>query len=61
VRFAPPAWCDSLQSAPGNVDNGLHGATITAVPEPSTHLVVAAAAAGMWLMARRRTSSKIHT
>ena len=44
-----------------NVDDGLHGATITAVPEPSTHLVVAAAAAGMWLMARRRTSSKIHT
>jgi hypothetical protein len=44
-----------------NVDNGLHGATITAVPEPSTHLVVAAAAAGMWLMSRRRTSSKIPT
>ncbi len=44
-----------------NVDNGLHGATITAVPEPSTHLVVAAAAAGMWLIARRRTSSNSHT
>jgi len=40
--------------AGGNVDNGLHGATITAVPEPSTHLVVGIAAAGMWLLARRR-------
>jgi hypothetical protein len=37
-----------------NVDNGLHGATISAVPEPSTHLVVGAAVAGMWLLARRR-------
>lgn len=44
-----------------NVDNGLHGATITAVPEPSTHLALGIAAAGMWLMARRRTSSKIRT
>jgi hypothetical protein len=47
--------------AGGNVDNGLHGATITAVPEPSTHLVVSIAAAGMWLMARRRTSLNSHT
>jgi hypothetical protein len=39
-----------------NVDNGLHGATITAVPEPSTHLVVGIAAAGMWLLARRRNA-----
>ena len=38
-----------------NVDNGLHGATITAVPEPSTHLVVGIAAAGMWLLSRRRS------
>jgi len=45
----------------GNVDDGLHGATITAVPEPSTHLVVSIAAAGMWLMARRRTSLNSHT
>ena len=37
-----------------NVDNGLHGATITAIPEPSTHLVVGIAAAGLWLVARRR-------
>lgn len=44
-----------------NVDNGLHGATITAVPEPSTHLALGIAAAGMWLMAQRRTSSKIRT
>jgi hypothetical protein len=39
----------------GNVDDGLHGATITAVPEPSTHLVVGIAAAGMWLLSRRRS------
>jgi len=37
-----------------NVDNGLHGATITAVPEPSTSLAVGLATAGMWLLARRR-------
>ncbi|MEI6658655.1 MAG: PEP-CTERM sorting domain-containing protein [Planctomycetota bacterium] len=40
----------------GNVDDGLHGATITAVPEPSTHLVVGIAAAGMWLLSRRRSA-----
>ena len=40
----------------GNVDNGLHGATITAVPEPSTHLAVGLAAVGMWLLARRRNA-----
>ena len=39
-----------------NVDNGLHGATITAVPEPSTHLAVGLAAMGMWLLARRRNA-----
>ena len=39
-----------------NVDNGLHGATITAVPEPSTHLAVGLAAVGMWLLARRRNA-----
>jgi len=39
----------------GNVDDGLHGATITAVPEPSTHLVVGIATAGMWLLSRRRS------
>ncbi len=39
-----------------NVDNGLHGATITAVPEPSTHLAFGLAAAGMWLLARRRNA-----
>jgi hypothetical protein len=37
-----------------NVDNGLHGATITAVPEPSMRLVVGIAATGLWLVARRR-------
>jgi hypothetical protein len=37
-----------------NVDNGLHGATITAVPEPSTFLTVGLATAGMWLVVRRR-------
>ncbi len=31
-----------------------HGATITAVPEPSTHVVVGAATAGLWLLMRRR-------
>ena len=40
----------------GNVDNGLHGATITAVPEPSTHLAVGIAVAGIWLLARRRNA-----
>jgi len=40
----------------GNVDNGLHGATITAVPEPSTHLAVGIAAVGMWLLSRRRNA-----
>jgi hypothetical protein len=43
-----------------NVDNGLHGATITAVPEPAMHFVVGAAAAGMWLMTRRRTTLTSH-
>jgi hypothetical protein len=37
-----------------NVDNGLHGATITAVPEPSTCLAVGLATAGTWVLARRR-------
>jgi len=37
-----------------NVDNGHHGATITAVPEPSTSTLVGVAAAGMWLIMRRR-------
>lgn len=37
-----------------NVDNGLHGATITAVPEPSATAVVGAAAVGMWVMMTRR-------
>lgn len=36
------------------VDNGLHGATITAVPEPSTSALAAAAVAGLWLATRRR-------
>ena len=40
----------------GNVDNGLHGATITAVPEPSTHIAFGLAAAGMWLLVRRRNA-----
>ena len=38
-----------------SVDNGLHGATITAVPEPSTHVVVGAATAGLWVLMRRRS------
>ncbi|MEI6636802.1 MAG: PEP-CTERM sorting domain-containing protein [Planctomycetota bacterium] len=42
----------------GNVDNGLHGATITAVPEPSTHLAVGIAVAGIWLLARRRNAPR---
>jgi len=37
-----------------NVDNGHHGATITAVPEPSTSAVVGVAAAGLWLVMWRR-------
>jgi len=37
-----------------NVDNGHHGATITAVPEPSTSALVGVAAAGMALIMRRR-------
>jgi len=39
------------------VDNGLHGATITAVPEPSTLAVAAAAVAGLWLATRRRLAA----
>jgi len=46
----------NAQVGDAGVDNGLHGATITAVPEPSTQLVVGAAAAGMWLLARRRSA-----
>lgn len=37
-----------------NVDNGHHGATITAVPEPAPHVMVGAATAGLWLLMRRR-------
>lgn len=37
-----------------NVDDGLHGATVTAVPEPSSQVVVGAATAGLWLVMRRR-------
>jgi hypothetical protein len=39
-----------------NVDNGLHGATITAVPEPSVTLAAGVVAAGVWFAARRRKS-----
>lgn len=37
-----------------NVDNGHHGATITAVPEPSTSALVAAAGGSLWLLTTRR-------
>jgi hypothetical protein len=38
----------------GNVDNGLHGATITAVPEPSTTGLAVLAGLGLWLTRLRR-------
>lgn len=41
--------------AGSNVDNGLHGTTITAIPEPAMSLV-GMAAAGLWLLARQRRS-----
>ena len=39
--------------AGSGVDNGLHGATITAVPEPSTAVLALAAGGCAWLMRRR--------
>jgi hypothetical protein len=36
-----------------NVDNGLHGATITAVPEPASLMMLAAGAAGIAAIRRR--------
>lgn len=40
--------------AGSSIDNGLHGATITAVPEPSGLAAASIATAGLWLLARRR-------
>ena len=39
----------------GGIDDGLHGATITAVPEPSTAVLGALAGLGVWLVRRRAT------
>lgn len=43
-----------------SVDNGLHGATITAVPEPSGLAAAGLTATGLWLLARRRRSNAAH-
>jgi hypothetical protein len=41
-----------------NVDNGLHGATITAVPEPASLMMLAAGAAGIAAIRRRHRPAR---